>query len=497
MTDSPEDLEPLTPREDFPIDVLPDWARTYAEKLAYVLQIDPSVPALSIMGVTALAVQGKAQVAARDGWAEPLSFWCFVGLKSGNRKTPALLRPAAPLYDAMERENLHREKFIQCLDERIEVLKTTKGTKDKASKLRRFEESRPPLLDLFATDATMEAIPLRLAEQNESYGIVTDEPNSISKIMQGLYSADGKSANLGIMLSGYSGGLYRRTRVKSPTANLKSPALTVMLIGQPAVLTELSEDSELEGLGFFARMLVASPPDLLGYRKVVTEGIPFDVKERYEKGIQRIHAVPHVTKLPTLYPGYLEDPPEPWPKGLLPRHDLQFEPDAFSVHIEIETRIEPMLREGGILGAVADFGAKLSGQIARWAGLLHCLHQEGEWAKSSIPVARVDGAVEIGRYALHEVLKWAAGTKKAEDEDKTLVAIRRHIKTLAPGIGKVFSSRQLYRKMVGPRSGIKTGDQLHSLLEDLVDADEIGPVGEARYKGRPTKWVVLKMEEAR
>ena len=105
-------------REDFPVLSLPEWAARYVIQLADVLQVDPTVIALSVLGATAIAVQPKAELAVRGGWVEPLSFWALVALRSGNRKTPALLRPMAPLRKYEREENQARDDYRERLREK-------------------------------------------------------------------------------------------------------------------------------------------------------------------------------------------------------------------------------------------------------------------------------------------------------------------------------------------------------------------------------------------
>src|ERR1043165_7914013 len=106
-----QNREGFTPREEFPVAGLPPWARDYVIALSYVLQVEPVVIALSVLGATAIAVQAKAELAVRGGWGEPLSFWALVALRSGNRKTPALLRPLRPLRDFERTENDLRDSY--------------------------------------------------------------------------------------------------------------------------------------------------------------------------------------------------------------------------------------------------------------------------------------------------------------------------------------------------------------------------------------------------
>ena len=78
---------------------------------------------------------------------------------------------------------------------------------------------------------------------------------------------------------------------------------------------------------------------------------------------------------------------------------LMLSPSAQRAMVEIETAVEPTLAENGELAALADWGAKYVGAIARIAGIIH-LAEHGSDAGPKTPVTAVTilAASRMGAY---------------------------------------------------------------------------------------------------
>jgi hypothetical protein len=486
-------IEPFTARDEFPVAALPKWARDYVIALSYVLQVEPVVVALSVLGATALAVQGKAELAVRGGWVEPLAFWSLTALRSGNRKTPALLRPLAPVREYERDENLRRAAYRERIRARKQQT-TGKGKgKPDPSEGCPFAAAEPPDLELFASDCTPEAIALALSEQQEAYAVVTDEPTTLAEILGGLYS-EGKGANTGIYMAGYSGSPYRRKRAKGQNAILERPTLSMMLIGQPEVFQDLTSRAALVALGFVGRFLVCKPIDHLGNREIHDESVPEGVLARYREAMLAMLRVQPKEPLPDTSPGaWMADPPDPWPKGSVSRHRLQLTDEARILHSDVEAQIEPLLDPRAALGELSDFGAKLSGQIARCAALLHAMAHGADYPNHPIDAETMGRAIEIGRFALGEVLRIFSDRAVDREDQELAEYVGDALDVLSEkNRNDSFTWAALRRRFLssGGRSRIGSADDLLAVLEELERRGEIEEVATVSGKGR--RWRVKR-----
>ena len=483
------DVEPLTPHKDFPVEGLPLWARDFVECLAHVLQIDRAVVAISVLGATALAVQGMARVHVRARWYEQLAFWAFVTLRSGNRKSPALSQPLAPI----RRWEKERNKALDIY--RAEIERCAETNKKKPPRLRELNEAKPPRFNFYVTDATMEALALELKHQNEACGVITDEPTSIERVMSGIYS-EGGSANIGILNSGYTGDSYRRARVKSEGAFLEHPVLTMVLFGQPGVFDELTKAKRLIDVGFVGRFFVSRPPDLLGQREVHNDEVPEGVRRAYEEAMFQILDAPRVpgSELPDIqHPEVYAGAFPPWPTGPLDRYKLKLTQEARVLHMGIEARIEPLLAEGAVLGDLSDFGGKLSGQIARWAGLLHVQHHVADWWRLPIDDVVMGWAIEIGRYSLGQILSIHSEKARADNDAKLADNAYDIACQIAAngGVPPMVTWSQLSRRLISGhgRGKIKSTEELDAIVDLLVQQGRL--VLDTHYR-RGRRWLVLQ-----
>jgi hypothetical protein len=85
---------------------------------------------------------------------------------------------------------------------------------------------------------------------------------------------------------------------------------------------------------------------------------------------------------------------------VVPRR-IPFDAAAHSALVTFKAGLEPRLGPGGDLSPFADWGNKLPGTVARFAGVLHLADHGGQEAfLRPITVETVDRAVAIGRYAI-------------------------------------------------------------------------------------------------
>jgi hypothetical protein len=473
----------IDPLDDLPLAIFPDWAARYVEEKAWVLQVDPTLVALSVLVATSLAIHAKAEIHVRGDWIEQTGIWTCAALRSGNRKSPALYQPLRPVREWEREECERRRAYHDRIQSAMDLLKPTQRRE-----MRIYKLAQPPLPFLvYTSDVTPEALAEQMARAGGCMGVVSDEPTSVAKILTGLYGAQGQTANAGIYMAAYTGSDYRRHRVKAPDVILRRPSLVLGLIGQPSVLDALCASEELIDLGFVGRMIVSLPRDMLGDREIHAGSTSAMTEAAYRDGLRAILDTPSREPLPIRET--IPSDPEPWPTDPPPRYTLELDGDATAMHMEAERLIEPMLATQGLLGELSDFGGKLSGTIARVAALLHALHYTSEWQRRAIGEEALHGGVLVGRYALGQVLRLHSGARREAAEsalvERVYAAAREECDGHTP---PMVTLRALTRRLIpgNGRGKIKSVDQ----LLELVDILETERRFVADHASRGRRWLV-------
>src|SRR5262249_25646281 len=91
--DGPPDVPP------YPVDVLPDWLRTWAEAVALELQVPVDLLARLGLGLLAAGIARKVVVRPRAGFTEPVNLYMLIALLSGERKSQTFRRAIAPVQE--------------------------------------------------------------------------------------------------------------------------------------------------------------------------------------------------------------------------------------------------------------------------------------------------------------------------------------------------------------------------------------------------------------
>jgi hypothetical protein len=193
-----------------------------------------------------------------------------------------------------------------------------------------------------------------MAEQGEQIALLSDE-GGIFDVLAGRYSMG--VANLDLFLQAHAGAPVRVDRGSRPPVMLHNPALTVAISPQPDVLESLSDKPGFRGRGLIARFLYGLPVSPIGFRELKPAPCPSAVENAYCDGIKRLLKLAP----PTDEAGHWQ----PW--------RLRFSPQAYEAWKFFQRAVEILMREGGKLYYLKDWGSKLPGAAARIAGALHCV----------------------------------------------------------------------------------------------------------------------------
>jgi uncharacterized protein DUF3987 len=375
----------------FPVDVLPDDFLALSREQAVALQVPIDLPSLLTLAMASLAISKKIAVEVKPGWVEPTNLYTAIALAPGEGKSPTFnqataearawecrerARLAPRVADAMERASL--------LDERIKELKRKAAREKQPTErerheadarelaVRRAELRIPALPRLVADDATPEAVGRLLGEQGGRLGIFSSEGRPLA-ILAGRYS-EGR-ANLELFCKAHSGDPYCLDRINRPSIILRAPLLTIALTVQRSIIGGLASTPEMRGQGLLARFIYSIPESRVGSRDADPPQMANATRDAYELAIRRLLDLNTQTD----------------EQGEIVTRTIPLSHCALAALIEFKTELEPRLGLSGDLHAIADWGNKLTGTVARLAGVLHAADHAGRedlWA----PIER--GAVE-------------------------------------------------------------------------------------------------------
>lgn len=408
----------------FPLEALPIQIRHYIAPLSESLQIPNDLAGVLVLGVGAASAAHRAVVRLNPDWWEPLNEFYVIVLPSGERKSPAFRVITAPLQEA---EQALVEKATPEIEiagaRRVVVEQSLKHAQRQAAKegappsemtavenlARGLSESEVPASPrLLAGDVTPEAIATLLAEQNGRIAIV-DAEGGLFEVLAGRYSNG--IPNLDGILKGHSGDAILVDRKGREPESILKPALTLLLTVQPDVVRGLGGKEGFRGRGLLARIKYAIPLGKVGYRSNDAPSMPEYLREQWGETVRGILSLPETSEAD--------------------EHEIALSPEAHEVFQAFRNEVEVQLRPNGGLAGLADWGSKLPGSVARFAGVLHLFAHTGQETPWSVPISleTMTGAIELGRYfTAHAQVAFGvmAADWRAEKARTVWAAIQRH-----------------------------------------------------------------------
>ena len=401
-----EEWEPPAPfyefdLPEFPIEALPDFMLSHAQGVATATQTPVDLAALMDMAACGAAVARNVRIKARLGWSEPLNMFVAVALPPANRKSAVFEEAIHPLFE-YERDLIasNRESIAEAASE-YRILETELAELEKKcakaegpgqAQLREAAKAKarelaarqiPALPKLMTADVTAEALATLLSEQQGRIALFSTE-GGIFENMAGRYSNG--VPNIDVYLKGHSGDDLRIDR-RGRSEHIGSPALTIGLAVQPAVLRGLIEKPGFNGRGLLERFLFALPISLLGRRKIRPAPLSEGVRRNYLKNVISLAAIEPITN----YDG--EHQPR-W---------IELSDEADDCLAGFERELEPMLAEDSELGVIGGWGGKLAGAVVRIAGILHLAQHAGSlnhnWP-GEVSADTLRKAIAIARYLI-------------------------------------------------------------------------------------------------
>jgi replicative DNA helicase len=378
----------------FPVDALPPAIADMVRAVSEAMQTDPAMAGTSALSAVSACTGGRSEIEIRPGWREGLHLYNVTVAAPGERKSAVQLAMSRCIFDAEARlaeageaarlETLTRKQIATEAARRQRNVAASANPDKRDDKLADAigadaladEIDVPPVPRIIADDITPEAAATLLAEQGGRIAILSAE-GGIFDILGGRYSRS--MPNLDLFLKAHAGDPVKVDRKGRPAEYIRRPALTLGLMIQPTVLSAIATNREFGGRGLLARFLYSFPVSKVGHRRIAPAPVDSQVEKTYGTTIG---------ELAEGMAGWQGDPAV-----------LTLTPAAQSLVVEIETTVEPTLAGDGDLAALADWGAKYVGAVARISGMLHLAKYGPDVGpRTAVDAATVDAAYRIGEY---------------------------------------------------------------------------------------------------
>lgn len=379
----------------FPVEILPDVLRGFALEIAERRQVPVDMPAVAILGAVAASSAGRF-IVKLPTHEEPLNLYLLPALPPGTRKSQVMRDVVAPLYESEQEMVEAARSFVAKEKAKRDVMEArVRHLRDKAAKASDRDErdafqseiadilagldQEPCFPRLVCDDVTPERLAALMAENGGAMALISAEGGVVG-MMAGRYQERG-GPNLDVYLKGHSGDPLRVDRASDSasarTRIISRPALTLLLVVQPEVLSDLSKVPGARGRGLLARFLYSLPNCELGFRFYRDRPIDQSVQLRYHAAIRD-----------TLGHPMLEEP-----------RALRLSAEALDLWREFHDAIERRMAEGEDLHGLADWASKMAGATARIAGNLH-VAATARARPDDAPISAeiMCAAIDIGHY---------------------------------------------------------------------------------------------------
>ncbi len=475
----------------FPIDALaPTAAREFVEALAVTFSMPIDVPALAWLALAGgcAMYRGIRGVQIDPDWREQLNLFVLVAITSGAKKSAVfnqLIEPvrvferdaaeaAAPEVARAKTEVEIKRKTLAKLQA---LAADDPSAAAEAGKLAEELASTPePVAPRLLVDDVTPEVLVRLLAQHNGKMIAASAECDLLGLFAGRYS-DKSGANLGVFLKAHPGDEIIVDRIGRPPERIPSPALSVMICGQPDALWKMLTDRTLKDRGMIGRFLYAIPPSPLGSRPIITPQIPPEVREAYRGMMSRL-----------LQPHFVPPVPPEWDDGKYVGGTggtvdvsedviLAFTLEARDALLPFREQVERTMAEGGIFHHHPSWASKLSGAAARIAGILTVA---ADPSRLTVGVEEAQAAVLIGRWAMEH----ARIAFQCSGNDPDVELAKRLLAWLERKRPKTFTRREAFQALKGGGGTVQKMADIRGALSVLVDHGHVVPADIPEHDGR-------------
>lgn len=383
---------------EIPSALLPPVLGDFVQNVSEVLLVPMAMPVLTVLGIVSAALAKKFIVSPLPDWKEPINIYCQIAMLPASNKSQTLKFLKSPVDDwekkGMERVMPERDKALTNLKllqtdigKQYKILKNQKAkqadidaAKEAVARLeadyRVKQEAVPVIPQIYTTDATPEAMAELIHSQGGRLAVISDE-GGITEVLAGLYNSG--NANIDIFLKGIDGGA---TRIKRANKDYSlNPYLTLVLLIQPQILSNMAEKRAYTGNGALERYLYALPVGNVGYREFQDRHIDMQAQTAYSNLVFNLLSIP-VPETPYI---------------------LKLDSSAKATWDHFRQEIERELRADGKLYICRGWGGKLAGYTLRLAGLMHVAEHDST-THLVISHATMQKAIQLARLLMEHAV---------------------------------------------------------------------------------------------
>lgn len=451
---APEWTEPIpfdkTAADPFPVDTLPPFLADYVSAVAQSTQTPVDMAGTVAISILSTCLQGKYRIQGKPDWAEPLNTYALVIAAPSERKSAVTNMMVRPLNEyeirynrdhAVDVESSRMAKKVLERRQKALIDEFAKGKAEQgdieriAQQIADFEEVCP--LQIYVDDITPEKLVSVLSANNGRAAMISTE-GGIFDTLAGAYS---RVVNIDVMLKGYSGDTIRVDRIGRDSEYVVSPALTILLMAQPSVVSAVLSNSTFRGRGLTARFLYCMPRSQVGGRTYHSEPVSIELAKAYEAKMMNLLEDESSNELITL------------------------SPEADKLIASYAEELEPLLISQ--YADIADWCGKLIGNTLRIAGLLcraevdRCFDFGSVLAPLVVDERTMEHAIRLTRYYLNH----AQAAYSVLPDNTVSVPGEKILKVIREKKLESFDRREMMRFC----RGFKTVAEIQPVLDSLED----------------------------
>lgn len=381
--------------EPFPVEMLGPVLAPAAIAINEIVQAPVAICAQACLAAATLAAQALTNVLLPFGQVRPLSGFFVSVAASGERKTSAdtfALEPINSFEEQLRADHRvatvnHQNSMDVWTVERKRITGDRELNPASMSKAL-FDlglEPTPPIDPLVTCpEPTFEGLARLFASGRPSLGLFSSEGGQfLGGFGMGAEHRLKTSAGLSQL---WDGQPLRRVRAGEGSRVLPNRRLSVHLMLQPTVSTQLLADPMLKDQGLLSRMLVSAPDSLMGTRFWrEPAGDSQSLLNRYSQRLLEMLRTPLSIK--------------PGTSNELELPAIDFEPSAKALWLAFSDHIESGLGNGAELEGVRFFAAKSAEHAARLAGVLTLVEDP---LAVTISAANMEASISLAEHYLSE-----------------------------------------------------------------------------------------------
>lgn len=414
-------LRMVTP--PLPVDAIPEPMRSLVMEKARSTEAPAELAFVAALGAVAAVVQTRWEVQVKPDYAEQLSIDVAGVAQPGERKTAMINEAIAPLihWEIGERQRVNEDNAALEIERRVldgrakEVEKAATKATDGIERKRLVDEARelveamPTLQEarrLFADDATPEQFATLMGKNGGAMAVITDEGGAFMSGLAGRYSAG--QAHIDAVLKGWSGSPLRIDRSNGRNVHLDRSFASIAIMVQHELAMKLGENRDFVGRGLLDRFLWLVPTSRLGYRTHDAEPMPQWVSDRWGNALAALLAIPAA--------------PKPDDAETTRPHTIALTPDASQAWLAYTREVETYMRPGHGYYHLRQYCGKWPGQVARLAGVFHCLQHTGDTMPhhAALSVETMQSAIVVARVLLDHADAAFSTMRRSERLDRAM-----------------------------------------------------------------------------